>query len=197
MPEETEKTATNGRVLSLKVTSKTYDEFQQLRTEGQYPTAQLFMQELLERYSDPIVANKNNDELKAKLEELQAENEKLKEANIDLAKRMDDAGQLNQQEIERLKADITNYQQSEEHDRMEKEQTSKSHILVPISPLERKCLEYLTERERKNRRRTDITPPVFFMYVLSEMLIKGNKFSINCVPDSVIAKFEKELKDEE
>lgn len=196
MPEETEKTANSGRVLSLKVTSKTYDEFQQLRTEGQYPTAQLFMQELLDRYSDPIVANKNNDELKAKLEELQAENEKLKEANIDLAKRMDDAGQLNQQEIERLKADITNYQQSEEHDRMEKEQTSKSHILVPISPLERKCLEYLTERERKNRRRTDITPPVFFMYVLSEMLIKGNKFSINCVPDSVIAKFEKELKDE-
>lgn len=196
MPEETEKTANSGRVLSLKVTSKTYDEFQQLRTEGQYPTAQLFMQELLERYSDPIVANKNNDELKAKLEELQAENEKLKEANIDLAKRMDDAGQLNQQEIERLKADITNYQQSEEHDRMEKEQTSKSHILVPISPLERKCLEYLTERERKNRRRTDITPPVFFMYVLSEMLIKGNKFSIDCVPDSVIAKFEKELKDE-
>ena len=196
MPEETEKTANSGRVLSLKVTSKTYDEFQQLRTEGQYPTAQLFMQELLERYSDPIVANKNNDELKAKLEELQAENEKLKEANIDLAKRMDDAGQLNQQEIERLKADITNYQQSEEHDRMEKEQTSKSHILVPISPLERKCLEYLTERERKNRRRTDITPPVFFMYVLSEMLIKGNKFSIDCVPDSVIAKFEKELKEE-
>lgn len=196
MPEETEKTANSGRVLSLKVTSKTYDEFQQLRSEGQYPTAQLFMQELLERYSDPIVANKNNDELKAKLEELQAENEKLKEANIDLAKRMDDAGQLNQQEIERLKADITNYQQSEEHDRMGKEQTSKSHILVPISPLERKCLEYLTERERKNRRRTDITPPVFFMYVLSEMLIKGNKFSIDCVPDSVIAKFEKELKDE-
>lgn len=197
MPEETEKTANSGRVLSLKVTSKTYDEFQQLRTEGQYPTAQLFMQELLDRYSDPIVANKNNDELKAKLEELQAENEKLKEANIDLAKRMDDAGQLNQQEIERLKADITNYQQSEEHDRMEKEQTSKSHILVPISPLERKCLEYLTERERKERRRNDITPPVFFMYCLSEMLIKGNKFSIKCVPDSVISKFEKELKEEE
>ena len=107
-----------------------------------------------------------------------------------------DAPCLNLCTLETLKADITNYQQSEEHDRMEKEQTSKSHILVPISPLERKCLEYLTERERKNRRRTDITPPVFFMYVLSEMLIKGNKFSIDCVPDSVIAKFEKELKDE-
>ena len=50
--------------------------------------------------------------------------------------------------------------------------------------------------EKKERKRTDITPEVFFMYTLSEMLIKGNKFSIKCVPDSVIEKFKKELKDE-
>lgn len=86
-----------------------------------------------------------------------------------------------------------------ERDRLTEELQSRKaaaedHILVPISPLERKCLEYMAERERKDRKRDDITPEVFFMYCVREMLIKGNKFSIKCVPDSVIAKFEKELK---
>ena len=67
------------------------------------------------------------------------------------------------------------------------------HILVPVDALDMRCLQYLADRENKRRKREDITLAVFFQYAVREMLIKGNKFSIDSVPDSKIAQFKAEI----
>ena len=69
-------------------------------------------------------------------------------------------------------------------------------ISVPVEPLEMKCLEYLSDRENRKRKRNDITPAKFFMFAIKEIFIEGNKFSIDSVPDSVIEKFKKEIADD-
>lgn len=190
---ENEKLTTLG----IKVNQTVKERFEELKTDGAYDTSGQFLESLLERYSNPMKINKENEE------KLRASNETVVglRNNLDAAlKQVDEKDKL----IESLNAKIAelrdqadkSVQDLNESYTSQQASMMKDHILVPISPLERKCLEYLTDREKKERKRTDITPEVFFMYTLSEMLIKGNKFSIKCVPDSVIEKFKKELKDE-
>ena len=109
------------------------------------------------------------NEDRAKLDKLKADYDELRH-------------QSNEQgaEIERLKGENHRYD---------------GHIAVPVNELDMRCLEWLADRENKRRKREDITPPVFFQFAVREMLIKGNKFAIDSVPDSVIAQFEKEIKD--
>lgn len=180
--------------LSMKVTNEVKDRFNELKDEGAFDTACMFMETLLERYSNPMKINKENENViatsKKTIEQLSQE---LETAKAEISKKNQEIESLNSKfnalETESAQAieDLNSGFASKNASMM------KDHILVPISPLERKCLEYLTEREKKERKRNDITPEVFFMYCLSEMLIKGNKFSIKCVPDSVIAKLQKEV----
>ena len=190
---ENEKLTTLG----IKVNMSIKDRFDELKTDGSFDTNGQFLECLLERYANPLKVNKENEE------KLRASNEAVDglRNSLDAAlKQVDEKDKV----IESLNAKITelrdqadkSVQDLNESYTSKQASMMKDHILVPISPIERKCLEYLTEREKKERKRTDITPEVFFMYTLSEMLIKGNKFSIKCVPDSVIEKFKKELKDE-
>ena len=148
----------------------------------------------MERYANPLKINKENEtiarESKAKIEKLTAdlstansnceaqvkEINRLKDINVQQARMIDD---LNAQ----VAGMAANVKQTE------------GHILVPVTELDVKCLQYLSERENKHYNRKDITPATFFIYAVREMLIKGNKFSVDCVPDRVIAQFEKEIKE--
>ena len=191
---ENEKLTTLG----IKVNLSIKDRFDELKTDGSFDTNGQFLECLLERYANPLKVNKDNEEkLRAANEtivklrgELDAAQKQVSEKDSEIAAlnaKIEELTERGEQSVKDLNESYTS-----KHETM-----MKDHILVPISPLERKCLEYLTEREKKERKRNDITPEVFFMYVLSEMLIKGNKFSIKCVPDSVIDKIKKEMKDGE
>ena len=148
----------------------------------------------MERYANPLKINKENEtiarESKAKIEKLTAD---LSTANSNCEAQV--------QEINRLK-DI-NVQQARMIDDLNAQvagmaanvKQTEGHILVPVTELDVKCLQYLAERENKHYNRKDITPATFFIYAVREMLIKGNKFSVDCVPDRVIAQFEKEIKE--
>lgn len=181
--------------LGIKVNTATRDRFNELKEDGAFDTAGMFIETLLERYSNPLKINKQNEEmlktskltieqLTIELEETKSscasqveEIERLKNINVQQAKVVEE---LNGQ-VESMKANI--------------KQTA-GHILVPVTPLDVMCLQYLADRENKHYNRKDITPATFFIYAVREMLIKGNKFAIGSVPDSVIDKFNKQLSDE-
>lgn len=202
MPEE--KKTSNPRAaaqLSGRVTQETLEKFKEIQEAESFETFGQFVESLLMHYYDPVKINKENEaeikrlrsnveELNAKIKEREADNaaacDSMNEDRAKLDKLKSDYDELLQQyneqgaEIERLKGENHRYD---------------GHIAVPVNELDMRCLEWLADRENKRRKREDITPPVFFQFAVREMLIKGNKFAIDSVPDSVIAQFEKEIKD--
>ena len=68
------------------------------------------------------------------------------------------------------------------------------NILIPKDTFREKCLNYLLERERKYLGvGEELNEGVVYNYILDEILIKGNKFSIKSIPDSKLEQFKKEL----
>lgn len=201
MSEERENIEQKSRIVQItgRVSQSVKDEFEQLRDSGGYETFCLFMEALLERYKNPLKINKDNektiqglmqqrDELQKKIKEKEADNESACElVNEERAK----YEELKAKYEELSKANMMQAGRLEELDGIQHKMDG--HILVPVNDLDMRCLEFLAARENKSRKREDITPAVFFQYAIREMLIKGNKFAIDCVPDSVIEKFKKEI----
>lgn len=182
-----------------RVSQAVKDEFEQLREAGGYETFSLFMEALLERYNNPLKINKDNaakiaeltetiDRLKERLDQRDKEHLEYIAYNDELKQKVEAA---NAKCEELSKANMQQAGRLQELDGIEHKMDG--HILVPVDELDMRCLQYLADRENKVRRRDDITPHVFFQYAVREMLIKGNKFAIDSVPDSIIAKFKAEI----
>lgn len=193
---------------TIKIRRATKDKFDDLYGESGFANTSMFVDELLEHWEYPIKKNKELEEKVKQLKELESkldskgkEIEDLKkelslhESMIEdknnliasLNKKLEDQDNNHKAAIDELNAGYTS----------KREKTLKDHILVPVTPLDRMCLEWMTERERKERKRNDISIEHFFMYVVREMLIEGNKWSFPCVPDSKIREFEKIIKEKE
>lgn len=182
-----------------RVSQSVKDEFEQLREAGGYETFSLFMEALLERYSNPLKINKEHvteiqqlkqtvADLQQKVKDCHADNEAACETITEERAKYDD---LKAKYEELSKANMQQAGRLEELDGIQHKMDG--HILVPVNELDMRCLVWLASRENKQRKREDITPAVFFQYAVREMLIKGNKFAIDSVPDSVIEKFKKEI----
>jgi DNA repair exonuclease SbcCD ATPase subunit len=182
-----------------RVSQAVKDEFEQLREAGGYETFSLFMEALLERYNNPLKINKENaakiaelnetiDRLKERLDQRDKEHLEYISYNNELKQKVEAA---NAKCEELSKANMQQAGRLQELDGIEHKMDG--HILVPVDDLDMRCLQYLADRENKARHRDDITPHVFFQYAVREMLIKGNKFAIDSVPDSIIAKFKAEI----
>lgn len=196
--ENTEKSAKMIQITG-RVSQAVKDEFEQLKEDGGYETFCLFMEALLERYHNPIKINRDHEsvirqlqsekadmqkelmKVQDMLKESQEANEAQRQTNKNLEERYEELSKVNMQQAGRL----------DELDGLQHKMDG--HILVPVNELDMRCLEYLASRENKSRKREDITPAVFFQYAVREMLIKGNKFAIDSVPDSMIDKFKKEI----
>lgn len=201
MSEERENIEQKSRIVQItgRVSQSVKDEFEQLRDSGGYETFCLFMEALLERYKNPLKINKDNEKtiqgLMQQRDELQ-KNIKVKEADNEAACKLVNEERAKYEELkakyeELSKANMMQAGRLEELDGIQHKMDG--HILVPVNELDMRCLEFLAARENKARKREDITPAVFFQYAIREMLIKGNKFAIDSVPDSVIDKFKKEI----
>lgn len=206
--EEISEIEKKSRVIQItgKVTQETKDLFDELKEAGAYDTFGMFMEALLERYQNPMKVNKGNeakisellrtiDELKSKIREKEADNAAACESvneereKFEELKSEHNAALARIEQLEREKSTLE--QTASEYDTLKTE--TKGCISVPVSDLDMKCLQYMAERECRIRKRNDITPAKFFMYAVKEMLINGNKFSIDSVPDAVIAKFKAEI----
>lgn len=199
--KEISETERKSKVIpvSIKMTQGTKELFDDLKLSGAYDTAGMFMDALLEHYQNPLKVNKDYE---AKIESLKAEVKRLENEKEDavnqlsigdshISKLRDSYEELKQaynekcSELESVTAKMNEYRGMEH--KMD------GHILVPVDELDMRCLQYLSDRENETRHRDDITPPVFFQYAVREMLIKGNKFAIPCVPDRKLEQFKKEI----
>lgn len=181
--------------LSMRVSQSAKDEFYKILEEGAYETCGLCMDALLERYHNPLKINQENEtkvkELTEDVLRLNSELEELKK----MYQNQKDISDRKSDELDQLKS--TNISQAKRIEQMEDvENGMKGKIMVPVCRMDELCLEYLANRENKRRKRTDITPATFFMYAVREMIINGNKFAIDSVPDSEISKFKKIVSDE-
>lgn len=186
--------------LTVKVNQTTLDKWKENLQEGMYPTAGQFMETLInqyeENYSHPIRVNRDNEqmikELNDRIAVLVSENDALT-AKIGNAEK-----QLNELK-ERAAGMESELETTKKHllcsdaELNERNEADNGVIRVPVDELDRACLQYLSDRENRKRNRNDITPEIFFMYAVKEMLIKGNKFSIPCVPDSVIRQLKNQI----
>ena len=182
-----------------RVSQAVKDEFEQLREAGGYETFSLFMEALLERYNNPLKINKENvseiQQLKQQVTDLQ---QKVKDCNADNEAACETINEERKKyEVLKTKYDELSKANMQQAGRLEEldgiQQKMDGHILVPVDQLDMRCLQYLADRENKVRHREDITPAVFFQYAVREMLIKGNKFAIDSVPDSVLKQFKNEI----
>ena len=201
MSEEAEKEKLV--TLGVKINQNTRDRWDELKADGAFDTGGQFMDALLERYANPLKINKDNEEAVKQLKEnvrsmqltidkLTADLQLATEGNKKQKETLAQNADLIQELSEKLKQSGEAFETASKRN-SEFEQRVKGCIVVPAEPLDVMCLQYLADRENKIRKRNDITPEVFFMYCVREMLIKGNKFSIDCVPDSVIKKFKQQL----
>lgn len=182
-----------------RVSQAVKDEFDQLRDAGGYETFSLFMEALLERYNNPLKINKEYvaeiqqlkqqvTDLQQKVKDCDADHDAARETiNEERAKYAD----LKAKYDELSKANMKQAGRLQELDGIQHKMDG--HILVPVDELDMRCLQYLADRENERRHRDDITPPVFYQYVLREMLIKGNKFAIPSVPDRKLEQFKAEI----
>lgn len=182
-----------------RVSQAVKDEFEQLREAGGYETFSLFMEALLERYNNPLKINKENvseiQQLKQQVTDLQ---QKVKDCNADNEAACETINEERKKyEVLKTKYDELSKANMQQAGRLEEldgiQHKMDGHILVPVDQLDMRCLQYLADRENKVRHREDITPAVFFQYAVREMLIKGNKFAIDSVPNSEISKFKNEI----
>lgn len=189
-----------------RVSQAVKDEFEQLRESGGYETFSLFMEALLERYNNPLKVNKENvakiaelqrtiEMLTSEIKHYEADNSAVCETINKERKDFEDLRAEHNNAlaiIEQLRREILELKATaNEYDTLKT--SINGCISVPVSDLEMKCLKFMADRECRLRKRNDITPAIFFMYAVKEMLIKGNKFAIDSVPDSVIAKFKQEI----
>lgn len=199
MAEETKTNPRAAAQLSGRVTQATLDKFREIQESESFETFGQFIESLLMHYYDPVKVNKDNEveinHLKQTVADLQ---QKVKDCNADNKAACDLVNEerakyadLKAKYEELSKANMQQAGRLEELDGIQHKMDG--HILVPVNELDMRCLEWLASRENKQRKREDITPAVFFQYAVREMLIKGNKFAIDSVPDSVIDKFKKEI----
>jgi chromosome segregation ATPase len=191
---------------SLKVTQESKDLFKDLKDDGAYPTDGMLFDALLERYNNPLRVSRDYEtkiseqqhtieELQAKIKEKEADNgaacDTINEEREKLAKLQAAFDDLKREynakcaEVETLIGRVKDLEG--------KNRRYDGTIAVPVTELEMRCLQWLSDRENARRKSDDVTPEVFFAYAVSEMLIRGNKFAIESVPNRVIAQFEKEI----
>lgn len=203
---ETEKKAKTIQITG-KVSQETKDRFDELRESGGYDTFGQFMDALIERYYSPIKVNKEYESRIAELEKIVEDlREKVKEKEADNSAACDTINEEREQfaalkaeynkalaQIEQLTKDNASQRESlDEYDTLRREVNG--CISVPVTTLQLKCLRYMAERENRTLKRDDITPATFFQFAIDEIFIQGNRFSIPSVPNSVLRKFEEEIK---
>lgn len=185
--------------ISGKVSQSVKDDFDQIRESGGYETFSLCMEALLERYYNPIKINKENA---AKIADLQTQISKLNEELKKKSEELEEMDRIRGEFKEHNDSLLAKYKDLQEKWMFQNKRINElegidrkmdGHILVPVDQLDMRCLQYLADRENERRHRDDITPPVFFQYAVREMLIKGNKFAIPCVPDRKIEQFKAEI----
>jgi chromosome segregation ATPase len=172
---------------TAKVTTDVKRDLADLKSSGDFKTDSQMLESLIEAYNYPRKADASlNDKIKALQLEISDKDSQLAE----LERKCNDViSQLKEMDAEKniLEATVNDLQA---------EIPADDTMVIPVSPFNRKVLEVIAERENKNRKRTDITPEILPMFVIEEVLVKCNAFSIDALSNSEKRRIKEELQNE-
>ena len=169
---------------TCKLKPETKDALGQLINSGDFNTANQMMETLIEAYNFPKKANeKNANELQELTEKYDLLNgihtqliEEFKQYKANNTSNSATIADL-QQQLEAAKSNIP----------------SDGSLIVPVTSLQLALLRWVCQRENKKHNRNDITPSLLLLYIFDVMLLEGDKFAVNSVPDRVISELKQRL----
>ncbi len=162
---------------ACKLLPETKEELTELKDKEGFQSYQQMIETLLERYLNPKKADESNSklikELKDKNSDLTLSYDKL----LSDYRELETQSGLSQSGIESANEAIAELEEKLQHalSMIPGENT----MVVPVNPYQKKVLEVLSERESKKRKRDDITPKTLSMFVIDEVIVKCNAFTID------------------
>lgn len=153
-----------------------------------FSSANAMLEVFVERYNNPKKADEEN------IRRIQSAESMIKKLDSQLAEK--------QTEIDVLKEEKQNWDnhaielQKECNELKEKiesiESIEDNALIIKIDAVKRRLLEWIADREGKARNKV-IPIDVMVMFIIDEIMIKGNKYAFNSVPDSIINNIKKEV----
>jgi polyhydroxyalkanoate synthesis regulator phasin len=176
---------------TAKVTKNVKSELSELMDSGSFKTVNQMIETLIENYNLPRKVAEANT---AKMIEIQNANNELTERCSNLDKSYisiveEFEAQKAENECLRGKVEALNRKLSDAENKIPKENT----MIIEVNEFQMKVLQSLCARENKKRKRTDLTPEIFVMFVIEEMLVNANVFTIDVLSSSELKRIKKEV----
>jgi hypothetical protein len=171
--------------LSVRVNAVTKDRFKEIMEDGAFETAGQLMDVLLERYSNPIKINRDNEE---KIKKLTFENEKIKDLDTAYNKLLEEKSKLLNQVKE-----LQDRAEEAEKDSSKKYLIQDDEYILHIDKLNMLVLEEVAKREGK-RRDQEWTVDDIINYFVEKRFIYGElNGDLKSLPDSTISKLKGQI----
>lgn len=177
----------NMETWSAKVLPETKEAISKILSDD-FQSANQMLEVLVERYNNPKAIDINNEK---RIKELEKQAEKLL---FDLRETQKQIDVLNKGNAD-LETSIGTLQthNSELQNQLEvAESEKKNALIIKTDAVKLKILQWIADRESKARNK-EIPVELMVMFIIDEIMIKGNKFAFDSVPDSIIAKIKKEV----
>jgi seryl-tRNA synthetase len=175
---------------SCRITDDVRSQLTELMDTGKFATQNQMIETLVEAYLNPKKEKSRAKELESEIEKLKKDNEGFNLVNETLRKANQDLSKQNDALAEELKN-----VRSELND-VKSKLPSDNQMVIPVTEFERKVLESLCKRENQKRKRTDLNPEIFVMFVIEEMLVNANVFTIDVLSNSELNRIRRELQND-
>lgn len=180
--DEMEKKVMN--TYACRVTNEVRNQLVELMETGKFSTQNQMIETLVEAYLNPKREKSKVAEITSKYEQLIADYEKLNNCRTEL----ETVNNSNKELVNKLTAELED---------AKSKVPAQNTMIIPVTKFHRKVLQSLCLRENTKRKRTDLTPEIFVMFVIEEMLVNANVFTIDVLSNSELSRIKRELKEEE
>jgi uncharacterized coiled-coil DUF342 family protein len=191
-----EKEGKAVRAVTVKLTPETYELYKKVYEEVDPATANQFVETLLERFYNPVKADKGKDDMIAQLQNRTSEMQgRIGKFESDFA---DYSTRNSERDGEVLSLNETIRELRDRINEMTKASAMPPHShVIEFDPLNEKVAKYVAARETVNRKGQDWSIGDLINFYIEQWFIKGNpNGSLDNVPDKVIDRLKKELETE-
>jgi chromosome segregation ATPase len=176
---------------SFRVTPDVKEQLEEIMEQGDFKTVNQMVEALTESYLNPKKMKSNQKELEQRIQEITAENEKLTRDYQAVKKGIE---AIDTKHVEFLEEINT---LTEALEAAKAKIPDENTMIIPVTEFHRKVLESLCKRENRKRNRTDLVPEIFVMFVIEEMLVNANVFTIDVLPSDELRRIKNECKQSE
>lgn len=169
---------------ACRVTADVRNQLNELMDGGKFSTQNQLVETLIEAYLNP-------KKEKSKVKELEAINAEITAKYEKLLSDYDGLKILSNNYVEKINVLV------QELEAAKSKIPDVNTMVIPVTEFHRKVLQSLCKRENEKRKRTDLTPEIFVMFVIEEMLVNSNVFTIDVLSSSELKRIRNELNETE